>query len=120
MGEVEYDPVRQSYTTAIENYTIGYSPPSDVFWLEQNDERLVSAAHYQQHREYGRSQWHLTELHDLGNIAQEDVRRLREWRTWLMMQNDLDQERSQQSTHDVSQEQPIYSSQKSADYDLDR
>ncbi|MGG6269081.1 MULTISPECIES: hypothetical protein [unclassified Leptolyngbya] len=120
MGEVEYDPVHQSYKTAIENYTLGYSPPSDMFWLERNDERLVSAVHYQQHREHGQFQWHLSELHDLGNIAQEDVRRLREWRTWLMLQNDLDREKSQQATHDVSQEQQIYSNQKSADYDLDR
>lgn len=120
MGRVEYDPVRLSYKTAIENYTIGYNSPSDVFWLERNDERLVSAAHYQQHREHGRSQWHLTELHDLGNIAQEDVRRLREWRTWLMMQNDLDHEKSQQPTHDLSQKQPIHSNQKSVGYDLDR
>ncbi|KAM3092538.1 hypothetical protein ACKFKG_22240 [Phormidesmis sp. 146-35] len=128
MGRVEYDPVRQSYTTTIRNYMIGYSPQSDVFWLERNDERLVSAAHYQQHREHGRaaglirtgSQWHLTELHDLGTIAQEDVRQLREWRTWLMLQNDLDPEKSQQSTHDVSQEQALHSNQKSVNYDLDR
>ena len=120
IGEVEYDLVRQSYTTAVENYTIGYSPPSDVFWLERNDERLVSAAHYQQHRENGRSQWHLTELHDLGNIAQEDVRRLREWRIWLMLHNDLDRELPQQTTRDLSQEQPLHSAQKSANYDLDR
>ena len=128
IGEVEYDSVRQSYATEIENYTIGYNPPSDVFWLERNDDRLVSAANYQQHREHGRSQWHLTELHDLGNIAQEDVRRLREWRIWLMLQNDLDRERSrrdlqsstQQTTHDVSQEQSLHSNQKAANYDLDR
>lgn len=120
MGTVEYDPVRQSHAATIENYSIGYSPQSDVFWLERNDERLVSATHYQQHREHGRPHWHLTELHDLGNISQEDVRRLREWRTWLMIQSELHRERSQQSTPDLPQEQPRSSNQKRSDYSLDR
>lgn len=125
VGTIEHDSVRQSHIATIENYTIGYSSPSDVFWLERNDERLVSATHYQQHRDSPGAHWHLSELHDLGNIAQEDVRRLREWRTWLMVQSELEQERSrrdlqsstQQTVRDVSQ---VHSSQKSTNYDLDR
>jgi len=112
---VEYDSVRQSYTATIENYTVGYNPPADVFWLERNHERLVSATHYQQHQSSPQSGWHLSELHDLGNIVQEDVRRLREWRTWLMMQNEL--ERTPQTVRDVSQ---VHSFQKSANHDLER
>ncbi|MBW4440376.1 MAG: hypothetical protein KME10_03900 [Plectolyngbya sp. WJT66-NPBG17] len=120
MGTIEYDPVRKSHTATIENYTIGYSPQSDVFWLERNDERLASATHYQQHRNSSQSHWHLNELHDLGNISHEDVRRLREWRSWLMVQSNLDQNQAQQPTPDVSHEQLSSSSERRSDYDLDR
>jgi hypothetical protein len=117
-GNIEYDAPRQSYIATIAEYTLGYHSSSDLFWLEKNGERFVSATHYQQHRDG--SQWHLTELHDLGNIVQEDVRRLREWSAWLTLQDESEPERSQQVTHDLLEEEPQYFKQKSSDYDRDR
>ncbi|MBE9009757.1 hypothetical protein IQ250_06020 [Pseudanabaenaceae cyanobacterium LEGE 13415] len=125
LGTVKYNSTRHSYVAAIGNYTIGYTPSSDVFWLERNDNRLVSANQYQQHQRNGRSHWHLTELQDLGNITPEDVRRLREWRTWLMMQSEWEPGQSLQEQQSGTQQptkefSPDASSQQRSHDDLDR
>lgn len=114
LGAVEYSSVHQDYRATIEHYTLAYHPASDVFWLERNGERLVSATHYQQHQD---SSWHLTELHDLGNISQEDIRRLRERCVWLIVQDESEQ--AQQTSQDLLQDKPDYADQQ-PDYDHDR
>lgn len=79
---IDYDKERQSYITTFEDYTIGYTPDTDVFWLERRGERLFLALNFQQYP--------ADSSYDLGSVSPSDVRRFEEWASWVRLKAEID------------------------------
>jgi hypothetical protein len=103
-GATEYDASQQSYILTLNDYTLGYAPDTDVFWLERSGERLLVALRALDYWGDRPSDWSLDDLNDLGNLTHADVRWFAEWTNWLKLkvqeaQIDLEAENEPSNPH---------------------
>lgn len=82
-GVLHLEETDQSYVSGMGNYTFGYFPATDTFWVEREGNRLVSATDWNANCE--QDYWQLRGLDHLGSITPLDVEQIQALQTWLQV-----------------------------------
>jgi len=84
-GVLHLEEADQSYISGMGNYTFGYLPATDTFWVEREGDRLVSATDWNDNCDRGC--WQLRGLDHLGSITPFDVEQIQSLQTWLQVKH---------------------------------
>lgn len=92
-GVLHLEETDQSYVSGMGDYTFGYLPTTDTFWVEREGDcgtqlrssRLVSATGWNDNCDRGC--WQLRGLDHLGSITPFDVEQIQSLQTWLQVKH---------------------------------
>jgi hypothetical protein len=84
-GVLHLEEADQSYVSGMGDYTFGYLPATDTFWIDREGDRLVSAIGWNNNCDRGC--WQLRGLDHLGSITPLDVEQIQSLQTWLQVKH---------------------------------